>query len=97
MPSVARIGDPVSCGDTIAEGSGNVFANGIPVTRKTIDLTAGHPCGPPTVFDSGSNTVFVNTIPVVRVGDDIVDHGTCDDPPHDGVVTVGSSDVFADS
>lgn len=94
MPAVARIGDPISCGDTIAQGSGNVFANGIPVTRINVDATAGHPCGPTTVMQSGSPSVYVNNIPTVRVGDDIVDHGTCDDPPHDGTVSVGSPNVF---
>ena len=95
MPAVARIGDPISCGDTIIAGSPNVFVNGIAVTRKSIDGTSGHPCGPPTVLESGSSNVFINGIPVVRVGDDIVNHGTCSGPPHDGIVTSGSPDVFA--
>ena len=97
MPAITRIGDPISCGDVMAQGSGNVFANGIPVSRLGVDSTAGHPCGPSTVMQTGSTSVFVNNIPVVRVGDDIVDHGTCDDPPHDGVVTTGSPDVFVNN
>lgn len=95
MPPVARIGDPISCGDTIAGGSGNVFANGIPVTRVGPDSTAGH-CFLPTKIASGSPTVFVNRKAVSRVGDPIVSH-TCPPPPttHGGSIAVGSPDVFA--
>ena len=43
MPASVRIGDSVSCGDVMAEGSGNTFAEGIPMSRKDpVDLTAGH-------------------------------------------------------
>jgi uncharacterized Zn-binding protein involved in type VI secretion len=96
MPAAIRIGDPTSCGDTIAAGSGNVFINGIPATRLG-DATAGHPCGPPTVTNSGAATVFVNGIPLCRVGDTIAPHGTCSGPPHPGSITVGSSDVFVEN
>ena len=95
MPAVARIGDAISCGDTIAQGSGDVFANGIPVTRVGPDKTAGH-CFLPTKIAAGSSTVFVNNSPVARTGDPIVAH-TCPPPPttHGGSIGVGSSDVFA--
>lgn len=95
MPALCRIGDPISCGDTEAQGSGNVFANGMPVTRVGPDLTAGH-CYNPTPIASGSGTVFVNNLPVARVGDPIVVH-CCPPRCHGGAVANGSPDVFADS
>lgn len=95
MPGLVRIGDPVSCGDTVCEGSGNVFANGLPVTRQDVDSTCGH-CYSPTTFPSGSPTVFVNNQPVIRVGDSINPH-TCNNNTHGGVAQPGSIDVFADS
>jgi len=95
MPPVARIGDSISCGDTIADGSGNVFANGIPVTRVGPDKTGGH-CYLPTKIASGSGTVFINFSPCARSGDPIVSH-TCPPPPdtHGGSIGAGSPDVFA--
>ncbi len=95
MPAVARIGDAISCGDNIAEGSGDVFSNGIPVTRVGPDSTAGH-CFLPTKIAAGSSTVFINGSPVARTGDPIVAH-TCPPPPvtHGGSIGVGSPDVFA--
>lgn len=92
MPAVARLGDPISCGDVIANGSGNVFANGMPITRVG-DNTAGH-CFPPVPVQGGSGSVFVNGIPVARVGDPIPTH-CCGDPCHDGAVSAGSPNVFA--
>jgi len=95
MPALCRIGDPISCGDVMQNGSGNVFANGLPVTRINVDNTAGH-CYNPTPIASGSKNVFINSIPVARVGDPIVDH-TCSPIPatHGGTITNGSPDVFA--
>ena len=98
MPAVARIGDPISCGDTEAGGSGDVFANGIPITRVGPDLTAGH-CYAAVPITSGSGTVFVNNLPVARVGDPI-DGGSHCCPGvgcHDGTIAAGSLNVFADS
>lgn len=95
MPAVARIGDPISCGDTLAQGSGNVFANGIPISRINVDYTAGH-CFQPVPVISGSPTVFINNIPADRVGDPIPVH-TCGHSSHSGNVAVGSPNVFADS
>lgn len=95
MPAVARLGDPISCGDTLAQGSGNVFINGMPVGRVGVDYTAGH-CFPPVPVISGSGTVFANGIAVDRVGDPIPSH-TCGKSTHSGVVAVGSPTVFADS
>jgi len=96
MPAIARLGDPISCGDVEAGGSGNVFANGMPVTRVGPDLTAGH-CYLPTAIASGSGTVFVNNLPVARQTDPIVTHTCPGIGSHDGTIAAGSPDVFADS
>ena len=93
MPGIARIGDFIDCGDVNANGSGNVMANGIPVTRINIDNTAGHGCYPPTVIASGSPNVFVNSIAVSRCNDPIVPH-TCDDDSHGGNISTCSPDVI---
>lgn len=95
MPAVARIGDPVTCGDTMAQGSGDVFSNGIPVSRQTVDFTAGHSCYPPVNFPAGSSTVFVNNLQILRVGDAHNTHACPSSPPHGGSVAVGAPDVFA--
>lgn len=94
MSAAARLGDPITCGDTIVGGSGSVFFNGLPVARLG-DITAGHPCGPPTSMQTGNSAnVFANNISICTVGSDLVNHGTCASPPHDGIVAVGSPDVF---
>ena len=90
MPEVCRLGDPIPCGDIMNAGSGNVFANGMPITRVGPDKTVGHPKPAPTPIAKGSKTVFVNNLPVARVGDPIVRH-----KKHGGAVSVGSSDVSA--
>lgn len=95
MPAVIRLGDPISCGDTMAQGSGNVFANGLPLSRMGIDLTAGH-CYFRTVVVAASPTVFANNLPVDRVGDPISVH-CCGPVCHSGNCLVGSPDIFADS
>ncbi len=92
MPAVARIGDPNAAhcsGMTQAAGSGNVFANGKPVSRvgdnNTGHLLPGSPCpGHATPIASGSGSVFVNGIPCGRSGDP-----TCTN------VSAGSPNVFA--
>ena len=94
MPAAARIGDSVSCGDTVAQGSPNVFVNGIPWTRVGVDLTAGH-CWSPTTLISGASNVFVNGSNAGFAGSPIFHGGCPDTPPHGGSVTVGSPDVFA--
>ena len=98
MPEIAREGDPISCGDIINEGSGNVFAEGMPITRITSDLTAGH-CFAPTQIETGSTTVFVNGKGVARKTDPIVQATHfCVVPPnnHPGIIVSGASKVFAD-
>jgi uncharacterized Zn-binding protein involved in type VI secretion len=95
MPPVSRIGDGWSCGDTQAEGSGDVFVNGIPVARLT-DFTAGH-CFAPVPVVEASGSVFANGLGVARIGDPHPGH-TCPAIPatHGGVLSEGSGDVFAD-
>jgi len=96
MTQIARIGDPVSCGDTVAQGSGNVFSNGLPVSRKDVDFTAGHGCNPPINFPGGSPTVFANNLPVLRVGDNHNTHACPSNTPHGGSITAGSQDVYVE-
>ena len=94
MPAVTRVGDPDvdHCSGMVrAEGSGNVFCNGIPVSRQgdnnTGHLLPGSPCpGHSAPIAIGSTTVFVNKKGCGRVGDAI---SGCTS------VAVGSSNVFA--
>jgi uncharacterized Zn-binding protein involved in type VI secretion len=91
---IARLCDPITCGDTIAKGSGNVAINGIPCARRG-DKTAGH-CYRPSPVKATSRTVFVNGKPIGRVTDSIQRH-RCHrkHKSHNGKVAVGSPDVFA--
>ena len=94
MPAVTRIGDAdvTHCsGMTRAVGSGNVFANGIGVSRQgdvnTTHLLPGAPCPPhAAAISSGSSTVKVNSKGCGRVGDGI---SGCTS------VAAGSGNVFA--
>ena len=94
MPAVTRIGDAdvTHCsGMTRAQGSPNVFCNGIAVSRQsdnnTTHLLPGVPCPPHAApIASGSGTVFVNGKGCGRVGDSI---SACTS------VAAGSSNVFA--
>jgi len=95
MPAVTRIGDAdvTHCsGMSRAEGSGNVFANSIPVSRQG-DNNTGHllPGGitcpsHSAPITSGSSTVFVNFRGCGRIGDGI---SGCTS------VAAGSPNVFA--
>ena len=94
MPAVTRLGDAdvAHCsGMTRAVGSGNVFANGIGISRQgdvnTVHLLPGAPCPPHSApIASGSGTVFVNGKGCGRVGDGI---SGCTS------VAAGSGNVFA--
>ena len=94
MPAVTRVGDSeVShCSGMVrAAGSGNVFCNGISVSRQgdknTVHLKPGSPCPPHSAsISSGSSTVKVNGKGCGRVGDGL---GGCTS------VAAGSSNVFA--
>ena len=94
MPAVTRIGDAdvAHCsGMTRAVGSGNVFVNGIAVSRQS-DVNTGHllpgsPCPSHAApIATGSSTVFINNLGCGRVGDAI---SGCTS------VAAGSSNVFA--
>ena len=94
MPAATRIGDadvPHCSGMTRAEGSPNVFVNGIKWSRQgdnnTTHLLPGTPCpSHAKPITTGSSTVKVNTKGCGRVGDAIT---VCTS------VAAGSSNVFA--
>jgi|TARA_B100000900_G_C20414671_1_gene648359 uncharacterized Zn-binding protein involved in type VI secretion len=94
MPAVTRIGDadvPHCSGMVRAQGSGNVFCNGRPISRQgdvnTIHLLPGIPCPPHLApITLGSFTVRVNGRGCGRIGDSIAG---CT------FVASGSSNVFA--
>ena len=94
MPAVTRVGDAdvTHCTTPFrAQGSPDVFCNGIAVSRQgdsnTTHLLPGAPCPAHTaVIASGSATVFVNGRGIGRVGDAI---SGCTS------VAQGSPDVFA--
>jgi uncharacterized Zn-binding protein involved in type VI secretion len=81
MPAVSRIGDAVNTNHgcdgatTMAQGSGNVFANNIGVVRRgdvdTVHAYGGRGCSAKheVPLSAGSGTVFVNGRPLGRVGD----------------------------
>ena len=94
MAAVTRVGDadsPHCSGMSRAQGSGNVFANGRPISRQgdknSIHLKPGSPCPPHSAsISSGSSTVKVNGKGCGRVGDGL---GGCTS------VAAGSPNVFA--
>lgn len=94
MGNVVRIGDSVSCGDHAAEGSSNVFANGMPVTTEGKKSTTGHGCFPPTVFiGPWTSTVFVNSKVVALNGSTKIKVHCCGPKCHDGIASSGASTV----
>ena len=94
MPAVTRIGaaDVVHCSVMVrAQGSGNVFCNGIAVSRQgdnnTTHLLPAVPCIPHAKpIATGSTTVFINGKGCGRIGDAITGCTS---------VAAGSSNVFA--
>lgn len=94
MPAATRIGDddiPHCSGMVRAEGSPDVFVNGIPWSRmgddNTPHLLPGDPCPTHAMpIAVGSRTVFVNGRGAGRIGDAIV---ACT------AVAEGSDNVFA--
>lgn len=95
MAGIGRVGDSVSCGDVCAQGSPNVFVNGMPAVRQGEDYTAGHCYNPtifPTVQSAGSN-VYCNNVPLVTGGDTIQQH-CCGDSCHTGTLSDHSPDVM---
>jgi|TARA_B100001094_G_C17961379_1_gene685603 uncharacterized Zn-binding protein involved in type VI secretion len=94
MPAVTRIGDAdvAHCsGMTRAEGSPNVYANNIPISRES-DNNTGHllpgvPCPSHAApITTGSATVFINGLGCGRIGDAITGCTS---------VAAGSPNVFA--
>ena len=100
MPAVTRTGDATTTGHgcsattTVVGPSGDVFCNtrgverkGDPAAPHTIPNSATPPVcvSHSAVINAGSGTVFVNGEPIARVDD------SCDS----GVITTGSSNVFA--
>ena len=79
MPAATRVGDAdvTHCSGMVrAEGSHNVFVNGIPWSRQgdmnTVHLLPGSPCPPHAApIAIGSTTVFINGRGAGRVGDAI--------------------------
>lgn len=79
MPAATRIGDAdvTHCSTPArAEGSPNVFVNGIPWSRQgdvnTVHLLPGSPCPAHAApIAAGSSTVFVNGKGAGRIGDGI--------------------------
>ena len=94
MPAATRIGDDdvAHCSKMArAEGSGNVFVNGLPWSRQgdnnTTHKLPGNPCpSHKAAIETGSSTVYVNGKGAGRVGDALV---SCTS------VAAGSSNVFA--
>lgn len=95
--NVVRIGDDISCGDHVATGSGDVFANGMPITHQGIKDTTGHACFPGTVLlGPWSRTVYVNNNLIPLKGKTTIVPHTCGDSTHGGIVTSGASSVFVE-
>lgn len=94
MPAVTRIGDadiPHCSPMSRAQGSPDVFCNGIKVSRQgdlnTTHLKPGNPCtAHAAAIATGSSTVFANGKGVGRVGDSV---SGCT------AVAQGSGDTFA--
>ena len=93
--NVVRIGDSVSCGDNSASGSGDVFANGMPITHEGKKTTTGHGRFPPTVFiGPWTGTVFVNNQKVALKGKTKIQPHRCGKKAHDGVASSGAATVY---
>lgn len=93
MPSAARIGDPISCSDHVAQGSSDVFFDNLPAARIG-DPTTGHGCFPETRLAEGnSSEVFANGILISLVGNHNVSH-RCGITSHNGALTECSPTVF---
>lgn len=94
MGNVVRVGDSVSCGSSAAGGSGNVFANGMPITTSGTPATTGHGCFPGSVFTGGwSSTVFVNNNPVALLGVTAMAPHRCGKQVHGGIAASASPTV----
>jgi hypothetical protein len=93
--NVVRIGDSVSCRDTAAEGSSNVFAEGMPISHRGKNKTTGHDGWPPSIFIGPfSSTVFVNNQPVVLKDKTKIKIHQKRRSAHDGVASTAAKSVF---
>jgi uncharacterized Zn-binding protein involved in type VI secretion len=94
MTAPGRIGDPISCGDFIAEGSSDVFIEDLPVALQG-HATTGHSGFPPTILNGPcTTTIFINDRPVSLVGiTSITPHKKRRNPLHSGVVVSGATTV----
>ena len=93
MPSCARIADPFSCGDHVAQGSPNVFFDNLPAARLG-DPTTGHGCFPPTVLiEANTSNVYANGILISVKGNSNQTH-CCGIPCHNGQLTTCSPTTF---
>ena len=94
MSNVARLGDLISCGDIIIQGSANVIVEDMPVALKGM-VTVGHDGFHPT-FLTGvcSSTVIINDLPVALRGKTVIQpHGKRRTTPHSGVIVSSASTV----
>lgn len=99
MPGVGRLGDKISCGSIVAEGSGNVFANGMPVSHAGKRKATEHADWVPTaLIGPWAKTVFVNGQPVALSGiTKIKPHKKKNNKKkHEGVLAGGSQTVVAE-
>lgn len=84
----------MACGDTIIEGSPNVFANGMPVGRKG-DKTSGHDQWIPSYMIEGSDKVFANGISISHIHSRHAGHVTYDgDSFHKTELVQASPNVY---
>ena len=71
--------------------------NNMPGIVRLNDKCSGHSCYPPRPCITASDDVFVNGKAVHREQDKWAMHACPNTPPHDGVLTKGSSTVYANS
>lgn len=93
MPAGARIGDPFSCGDHVAQGSPNVFFDNIPAARLH-DRTTGHGCwNANALAEANVVDVFANNILISVLGNRDLVH-CCPPPCHVGRLIICSPTTF---
>lgn len=93
MPAIARIGDPFSCGDHVAQGSPSVFFDNLPVARLN-DPTTGHGCwNANSVAQANSCEVYADGILIAHLGHQDQVH-CCPPPCHVGALSQCSPTGF---
>ncbi len=92
MAEVATIANLITCGSFTAEGSTDVYYNGMPVTTAGTPSTTGHGCFPGSVLiGPWSQTVFVNGHPVALRGVTAMAPHKCGRKKHGGIITTGGN------